>query len=315
MATHFLTKDNGSHSVENLQIADGAVERVEKAVWKVTAPGTEATLHYKVRIEPFLIGSDAAKPFLTPTGGLFGDLHMLMYVLESPQTPAHIALQLPSGWKIATSLVPTSDEHVFYARNAEELADSPILAGDLREWRFQVDGVPVRVAYWPLPKAKPFDVKTMVGGIEQIVRAGAAVFGGLPGREYLFQIRDGARGALEHADCVTLGIPSQQLAANAHASESAIAHEFFHAWNMMRIHSAEYRLDYRPISLSGLWFGEGATMFYADLLLRRAGLPAEEPTRIAHLERLIAQYLNYFSPLPAEQISLAAFDPMRPLGG
>jgi predicted metalloprotease with PDZ domain len=41
-----------------------------------------------------------------------------------------------------------------------------------------------------------------------------------------------------------------------------IEHEYFHAWNMMRIHSAEYRgLDYHPIQLSGLWFSDGATMY------------------------------------------------------
>ena len=75
------------------------MERVEKALWKVTVPGSEATVRYKVRIEPFRIGSDAAKPFLTPTGGLFGDLHVLMYVLESPQTPAHVACSFHPGGK------------------------------------------------------------------------------------------------------------------------------------------------------------------------------------------------------------------------
>lgn len=316
MATHFLNKHNNSHSIEDIQVEDGTLEHPEEALWRLTVPGKHAVVRCKVRIGKSVGMADAAQPFLTPSGGLLGDLHMFLYPVEASQAPAHVALQLPSGWKVATALAPTSEEHVFYAGNAEELLDSPILAGDLREWQFQVDGVPVLVAYWHLPNAKSFDEKAWIGGIEKIVRAGAAVFGHLPGREYVFQIRDGARGGLEHRDSVTLGMPSERLAANAHAIESTTAHEFFHLWNMMRIHSVEYRLDYRPLSLSGLWFSEGATMFYADLLLRRAGLPTEEPTRIAHLERLIMRYQNEeHGRLSAEQLSLNAFDPLRPAGG
>ena len=79
---------------------------------------------------------------------------------------------------------------------------------------------------------------------------------------------------------------------------------------MMRIHSAEYTgPDYKAVQLSGLWFSEGFTMFYADLLLRRAGLPAPESTRTAHLEHLIGGYLvnpdNARS--SAEQASRVAF--------
>src|SRR2546425_12346799 len=61
----------------------------------------------------------------------------------------------------------------------------------------------------------------------------------------------------------------------------------------MPIRPAEYRdLDWRPQPLvAGLWFSEGLTMFYADLLLRRAGLPVFDSTPAAHLERLIARYL------------------------
>ena len=52
----------------------------------------------------------------------------------------------------------------------------------------------------------------------------------------------------------------------------------------MRIHSAEYTgPDYREVKLSGLWLSEGFTMYYADLIHRRAGLPVEEATRQAHL--------------------------------
>jgi predicted metalloprotease with PDZ domain len=310
MVRHFLNDDRCWRYVEDLQIAPGKIARAQDGLWQVSGAGNDTTVRYKVRLEDRGASRVVRKPFLTSTGGLFGDLHTFMYVVEAAQAPAHVLLQLPPDWKIATALTPTTDPHIFYARNAQDLTDSPILAGKLREWSFQVEQTPIRVAYWPLPDAKPFDEKAMVDGIEKITQGAANIFGGLPWREYLFQVRDGAEEeGLEHSDCVTLGLPSKILAANPHEDEDIIAHEFFHAWNMMRIHSAEYTgPDYKPVELSGLWFSEGFTMFYADLLVRRAGLPAE-PTRTAHLERLISAYLgNPHSRFSAEQASRLAFN-------
>jgi predicted metalloprotease with PDZ domain len=56
-------------------------------------------------------------------------------------------------------------------------------------------------------------------------------------------------------------------------------------------------------------------MYYADLILRRAGLPVEEASRQAHLESLLADYLQdpVISRYSAEQASRAAFG--RQAGG
>jgi predicted metalloprotease with PDZ domain len=311
MVKHFLTDDRYWRYVEDLQIAPGMITREQDGLWGVRSAGSDTTVRYKVRLEDKGASRAVRKPFLTPTGGLFGDLHMFMYVVEAAQEPAHVLVRLPPEWTIATALTPTSDPHIFYARNAQDLSDSPILAGKLREWSFQVDQTPIRVAYWPLPDAKPFDEKAMVDGMQRITQAAVSLFGGAPWREYLFQVRDGAdEEGMEHFDCVTLGLPSATLAKNPHADEDTIAHEFFHTWNMMRIHTAEYTgPDYKPVQLSGLWVSEGFTMFYSDLLVRRAGLPPAQPTRTAHLERLIRDYVENpdNASSSAEQASRAAF--------
>lgn len=312
MVRHFLTGDRYWRYVEDLQIVPGMIAREQDGLWRVNGAGSDATVRYRVRLEDKGASRVVSKPFLTPTGGLFGDLHMFLYVVEAAQAPAHVLLQLPPDWTIATALTPTSDPHIFYARNAQELSDSPILAGKLREWSFQVDETPIRVAYWPLPDAKPFDEKAMVDGMQRITQAAVNLFGGPPWREYLFQVRDGADEAgMEHFDCVTLGLPSATLAKDPYADEDTIAHEFFHTWNMMRIHTAEYTgPDYRPVELSGLWVSEGFTMFYSDLLVRRAGLPPAQPTRTAHLARLISYYLENpdNARFSAEQASRVAFN-------
>ncbi len=131
-------------------------------------------------------------------------------------------------------------------------------------------------------------------------------------------MQDGAYGALEHLNSVTLGIPSADLARNVDEPLEEIAHEYFHAWNIMRIRPAEYPAvtwDAFPAA-SGLWWSEGLTMFYADLLLRRAGIPVAHPSRTAHLESLIARYLSEpgDSHLSPERVSRGAYGAPDALG-
>jgi predicted metalloprotease with PDZ domain len=77
-----------------------------------------------------------------------------------------------------------------------------------------------------------------------------------------------------------------------HASLSEIAHEFFHAWNLVAIRPRGYNeLSYRPPARTpSLWLGEGVTLYYADALVRRAGLADTSRTRLDHLGALAARY-------------------------
>lgn len=178
MVKHFLVDDGYWRYVEDLQIAPGKITREQDGLWRVSSAGSDTTVRYKIRLGEKGAARVVRKPFLTPTGGLLGDLHMFMYVVEAPQAPARVLLQLPTDWSIATSLTPTSDSHIFYAQNAKDLSDSPILVGKLREWHFMVDQTPIRVAYWPLPDARPFDEKPMLDGLVQRAWSGLSYIRG-----------------------------------------------------------------------------------------------------------------------------------------
>jgi predicted metalloprotease with PDZ domain len=102
------------------------------------------------------------------------------------------------------------------------------------------------------------------------------------------------------------------LARDPTSALAETAHEFFHTWNLLAIRPVERNdIDYRTQPpIASLWFSEGLTMFYADLLQRRARIPVLDSTRTAHLERLIASYL--FNPaygrFSAESISRVAYN-------
>ncbi len=296
--------------VETLHGA-ATVAREDSALWRVVAPGGEALVRYRMRLPPPESPRAAWRPFLAATGGLVGGPHSFLYVVGGTLAPSHLTLELPPEWQIATGLEPTVDPHTFFAPTVGVLVDSPLLVGRLRSWRFAVDGVPHRVVYWPLPDAAPFDTAALVGSIERLTRQAVALFGRAPYRDYSFLLEDGAYGALEHRSSVTLGAPSAELARDPRALLAEIAHEYFHTWNLMRIHPAEYGdVSYRtPPRARGLWWSEGLTMLYADLLLRRAGLPVFDSSRVAHLEGLIGRYLaspgnSRFAP---ESVSVVAY--------
>jgi len=316
MAAHPEYDDRYWRYVRNFAVeTEGAtVTRVDSAVWQVVAPPGVVNVRYRIALPPAEAGPRASwRPFLTPTGGLIGGPHAFMYVLGSEDSTVLVELALPASWRIATGLTATRDPHYFTAPSAAVLEDSPILAGHLRQWSFVEGGITHRVVYWPLPEATPFDTAAFVSGIRSLVHHAIALFGRAPYREYTFQFADGAySGGLEHRNSVTLGARSEELARDPNAGVQETAHEFVHTWNLMAIRPVEYRdIDYRTQPpVSSLWFSEGLTMFYADLLLRRAGIPVHDSTRTAHLERLIGSYLNNpaYARFSAESISRVAYN-------
>jgi len=316
MAAHPEYDDKYWRYVRDVRVdsarAGATITRADSALWRVVAPGGSFSVHYRLALPPGEGGERAAwQPFLAPSGGLVGGVHSFMYVVGETLAPSYVTLALPAGWSIATALTPTSDARTFYAPSTLVLVESPMLVGRLRDWRFAVDAVPHRVVYWALPDAVPFDSTAVVTALAQLARAASALFGRLPYREYVYQLQDGAYGGLEHPASVTLGARSRDLAERLPPFLGEVAHEYFHTWNLMRIRPAEYRdVSYRtPPRSRGLWFSEGLSMFYSDVLRRRAGLPAATPTRVAHLESLIARYLS--SPgngrLSAERVSEAEY--------
>jgi predicted metalloprotease with PDZ domain len=272
------------------------ITRADSALWDVAAPAGEiVTIRYRVRLAaPETPVRGSWRPFLSSTGGLTGGTDFFLYVLGAELAPAHVKLMMPAGWSVATALTPTADPSTFAASSVKTLVESPIFVGRFHDWRYEVDGVPHRVVYWSLPDGKSFDSVRFVGALERLSREAIAMFGRAPYRDYTFIFQDGAYGGLEHPSSVTLGAPSEALARDPLAFLREAAHEYLHLWNLMRIRPAGYGdVDYRaPAQSPGLWFSEGLTIYFADALLRRAGLKTEGDTREARLASLIEYYLG-----------------------
>lgn len=292
------------------------VVREDSAVWRVAGTGGDLTVRYAITLPEMESPRAAWRPYLTPTGGLVGGPHSFMYLLGAEAAPSTVVFDLPPDWQVATGLVRGTDGRTFSAANAAALLDSPALVGRLSRWDFTAGGVSHHLAYWRLPAAAAFDTSAFASNVERLAGEVMRLFGSAPYRDFTFQVEDDAYGGLEHGNSVTLGIPSASLAEDPAARLEELAHEYIHTWNLMYLRPAGYGAlsPYPPKPTSGLWVSEGFTLYYADVVLRRAHLPTPDSTRLAHLAGLIGRYLSTAgnSRLSAELVSRAEYsdDPL-----
>jgi len=296
MATHPEYDDRFWRYIQHFAVETGTGKgsfiKQDSNVWAVNTPGGDVDIKYRLQLPTDYPYHPCHRPFLSKQGGLVGDIHSFMYMVGYEELFAEVKFILPAGWQIATGLAATGKPEIYKAANVATLLDCPVFIGNLQAWSFTVNKTPHRVVYLPLPGAKKFDTVLLVNNIKKIVEQATKLFGGFPYKSYTFLLRDGTYGALEHANSVTIGAPAEMLADNMQQIYGELAHEFLHTWNLVNIRPAEYSdVNCGPQQQSAaLWFSEGFTMLYADLLLRRAGLPAEDTSRIAHLEALTGRY-------------------------
>ena len=298
-------------------------------VWRVISHAGYANVGYSVRLpHEDSTNRPVWHTVLRADGGSINPVDTFLYLADYPDADIHVTLGLPTGhvvwgvdvarynWgNIAMSPSPVGPPNgqpvqrqrqsgfdpldrptAIEAKTTDiaTLLDSPILYGkNLRYWPFKIEGVPHLIAYWPLPKATPFDTVAFVDAIQKVAREAVAVFEKPSYTFYQFLLEDGAYGALEHRNSVTIGMPSRDLAKDPFAYLSELAHEFFHTWNLIRLYpeGRAKRLSVDPPEhTKGLWVSEGFTMYYAEALPRRAGFPEENMSRKDLLARELEIY-------------------------
>jgi predicted metalloprotease with PDZ domain len=232
---------------------------------------------------------------------MVGDLHSLMYVVGDTSRRARLTLSMPDGWKAASGLEPTRNARVFTG-TVELMLDSPLLVGSLREYDFRAGGVPHKIAFWSPPDAPAFDADAIVAHVRKLSEEAIRAFGPPPYPRYAFLFQNGGQAALEHLTSVNLGVER-----NLADLVQETAHEYIHVWNLMDVRPRErVGVQFRFADPTGvLWWNEGATIMFADILIRRAGLPREPVTRLKRLESEIVRYLSspgYYT-MSAEQVS------------
>lgn len=190
------------------------------------------------------------------------------------------------GWRVATQLKELSKD-TYEAPNLQYFMDSPIEIAPVKtvSWK---DVNPGNRTQTITLATHSTDDQTVVNNfaamVEKITREQKAIFGELPDFDFgtytfLQDVgSDNAGDGMEHRNSTVITSGSAKIAGNESGLLSTFSHEFFHAWNVERIRPKSLEpFNFQHANMSSdLWFAEGFTQYYGNLVLRRAGLRTDQ---------------------------------------
>ena len=249
-----------------------AIKKTAKNTWTFDTPTSGASIRYSVYA--FELGVSSSH--LDDTHAYWNGANLFFCLDQRQDLPVDMHVRAPAGWYASTGLPgdPADPLH-FRAPNFDILLDSPAEVGTHRRYTFTVDQKQHTVALWGSGNQ---DDEKLVADTRTIVETQAAMFGGLPYDDYtfIFHIAAQGTGGLEHLNSTTCGFGRNAFKPWKRYRRSLylIAHEFFHLWNVKRIHPDMLGpFDYsQEVYTHLLWAMEGFTDYFALLSLRRSGL-------------------------------------------
>ena len=270
-------------NVEALTAADPArsplaVEKTRKNRWRITTNGASTVwVRYRVYAHEMSVRTN----WVDDEFAMINGAPTFITLLESPSRRAHdVRLVLPRTWsKSFSGMAAGLGENTYTAPDYDALVDSPIVAGSPSVYEFTVRGKPHYLVnfrergVWNGPQA----ARDLAAAAEAIAR----FWGDVPfDRFYFLNVIGSGTNGLEHRNSTMLNTPLDGAKSRSGYLEwlSLASHEYFHAWNVKRLRPIELGpFDYEnEVYTRSLWFVEGLTDYYADLLLVRSGVSTRE---------------------------------------
>jgi predicted metalloprotease with PDZ domain len=209
------------------------------------------------------------------------------------------------NWKIATQL-PLVSGSKYSAPNMYYFMDSPteISNHHLRTFQVESNGKNQTIQLALHHNGIEEETDQYFEKIKKVVIAEKDVYGELPTFDYgsytflACYIPNASGDGMEHRNSTILTSTRSLANGGMERNIGTVSHEFFHAWNVERIRPQSLEpFDFEKANMSGaLWFAEGFTSYYTNLILCRAGLITPEK----YVEGLAGTF-NYVWNSPARQ--------------
>ena len=273
----YLVREYARH-IEGLKVDGGTIAKTAKNRWTIPTAGKDAVrVQYRLYSREMSVRSN----FVDADLAMLNGASTFLARVDQLNQPSELVLELPEAWpEVATALDPVEgSENTWRARDFDELLDSPIVAGDLQIYDFEVEGIPHQLVNWG--EDGVWDGAKSAKDVEAITKEQIAFWGTVPYDRYLYlNVISGSGGGLEHKRS-TLMLTGRW---GTHDEDTykrwlgLVSHEFFHTWNVKRLRPVELGpFDYEnEVLTENLWIAEGFTSYYDDLLLVRAGLIDED---------------------------------------
>jgi len=186
------------------------------------------------------------------------------------------------NWKVATQL-PISSDSTYIASNLSYFMDSPTELSNHHLREFDVsnrNGSKQTIRLALHHNGTEEETNTYFEKVKKVVLAEKEVFDELPVFDYgsytflACYIPNASGDGMEHRNSTILTSTRSLSNGGMKRNIGTVSHEFFHAWNVERIRPASLKpFDFGNTNMSGeLWFAEGFTSYYTNLILCRAGL-------------------------------------------
>ena len=319
-----------SKNLQNLQARQNGrrvtVQQLDKARWEIASDNPAPI---ELRYQVYAFDNSVRTAWLDRQRGFFNGTSLCLRVQGQEAQLHQMELVTPAQdeakrWRAATALTPQKTDRRGFGRyqasSYDELVDSPVELGDFWQGEFKACGVPHRLV---VSGATPsFDSERLLRDSQKICETAIRFWHPQgeppPQRHYVFMLNvvDDGYGGLEHSASTALicgrrdlpRLGESRMPEGYNTLLGLISHEYFHTWNVKRLRPAELaRYDYTQENYTELlWFFEGFTSYYDDLLLRRAGLIDDA----AYL-KLLNKTLNQVLQAPGrhlQSVAQASFD-------
>ena len=270
-------EDDSNHSL--------TVKHASLRSWQVSgyeAPTAKIFLRYEVKAVDKGFGFFGSMFDSKSQTAYVNGASAFMYLEGEKQYPVEMKLKLPAGWKAATpldeqpqnNLNKEPEVHSYLAKDYDELIDCPLQLGKFDSFDFKVGEVPYQCV---LVGDHQANIPKVRDKLSRIATASKNVFKMSPFRRYVFFYHiggSGFEGGLEHRSSTVIHLSEPIKDADEDDFLTTSSHELFHAWNVKYLRPEGLGpFDYaQPVRTSSLWWAEGVTDYYADVLLFRAEL-------------------------------------------
>jgi predicted metalloprotease with PDZ domain len=204
------------------------------------------------------------------------------------------------GWKIATQL-KNEGANIYSAPNMQYMMDSPTELSNYKisSWDVDNNGKKEKINLVIHSDDNQAVIDNFAKQVQRMVLEEKAVFGELPAYDYgeytflddVYPTNSG--DGMEHRNSTCIVHPAAKVEGNELRLLSTYSHEYFHSWNVKRIRPKSlepFNFEHADMS-SELWFAEGFTQYYGEMLLVRAGFHnVEDYTHT--IDGLVNQVLN-----------------------
>ncbi len=287
----FKATDNKGNSLK--------VYRPNPYEWKVT--GHDGTINIEYIL--FANRGDGTYSQVDETHAHLNIPATFMYVPELNKRKIEVTFDVREdlNWKIATQL-PLVSGTTYMAPNLYYFMDSPTEISDFTLKSFQLDSKTIQLALHH--NGTEAEADTYFEKVTKVVLAEKEVYGDLPNFDYgtytflACYIPNASGDGMEHRNSTILTSTRSLANGGMERNIGTVSHEFFHAWNVERIRPKSLEpFDFEAADMSGeLWFAEGFTSYYTNLILCRAGLISPKE----YIEGLAGNF-NYVWTSPARQ--------------